>query len=94
MIEVRTLAGDDPLRFEVVIRDEEGETRHEVTMSLATFSTIAGGACTPAHFVEAAFRFLLDREPKEAILKRFDFAVISTYFPEFAREIPRYFTAR
>ena len=38
----------------------------------------------------AAFRFLLDREPKESILRRFDVAVISRYFPEFERELPRY----
>jgi hypothetical protein len=40
--------------------------------------------------VRAAFAFLLDREPKEAILARFDVAVISRYFPEFERELPRY----
>jgi hypothetical protein len=40
--------------------------------------------------VEAAFRFLLDREPKEAILSRFDITVISRYFPEFERELPGY----
>ena len=35
-------------------------------------------------------RFLLDREPKESILSRFDVTVISRYFPEFERELPRY----
>jgi hypothetical protein len=40
--------------------------------------------------VEAAFRFLLDREPKESVLSRFDVTVISRYFPEFGRELPRY----
>jgi hypothetical protein len=33
---------------------------------------------------------LLDREPKESILGRFDVTVISRYFPEFERELPRY----
>ena len=40
--------------------------------------------------LEAAFRFLLDREPKESILGRFDVTVISRYFPEFERELPHY----
>jgi hypothetical protein len=31
---------------------------------------------------------LLDREPKESILGRFDAMVISRYFPEFERELP------
>ena len=39
---------------------------------------------------EATFRFLLDREPKESILTRFDVTVIARYFPEFERELPRY----
>ena len=40
--------------------------------------------------LEAAFRFLLDREPKESILGQFDVKVISSYFPEFERELARY----
>jgi hypothetical protein len=45
----------------------------------------------PERCLEAAFRFLLDREPKESILGRFDVTAISRYFPEFEREMPRYF---
>jgi hypothetical protein len=45
---------------------------------------------TPERMVEAAFRFLLDREPKESILSRFDVNVIARYFPEFERELQRY----
>jgi hypothetical protein len=40
--------------------------------------------------LEAAFCFLLDREPKESILGHFDATMISRYFPEFYRELPRY----
>jgi hypothetical protein len=50
----------------------------------------AWGKHTPERCVEAAFRFLLDREPKEAILRRFDVTVISRYLPEFEQELPRY----
>jgi hypothetical protein len=48
------------------------------------------GMHTPERLIEAAFRFLLDREPKESILRRFDVSVIARYFPEFERELPRY----
>jgi hypothetical protein len=48
------------------------------------------GTRTPEHCIEAAFQFLPDREPKESILPRFDITVISRYFPEFERELPRY----
>jgi hypothetical protein len=51
---------------------------------------VTAGKHTPERCLEAAFRFLLDREPKESILGRFDAMVISRYFPEFERELPRY----
>jgi hypothetical protein len=44
----------------------------------------------PEHCIEAAFQFLLDREPQEPILRRFDITAISRYFPEFERELARY----
>jgi hypothetical protein len=47
-------------------------------------------AADEQHCLEAAFRFLLDREPKESILARFDVTAISRYFPEFEGEMPRY----
>ena len=34
--------------------------------------------------------FATIREPKESILRRFDVTVISRYFPEFERQMPRY----
>ena len=46
------------------------------------------GAHTPELCIEAAFRFLLDREPKESILRWFDITVICRYFPDFERELP------
>ena len=90
MIEVRRIAEGDPLDFEVVVREGESETRHHVTMSRETCNRLTGGKHTPELCVQAAFRFLLDREPKESILGSFDVTVISRYFPEFDRELPRY----
>jgi hypothetical protein len=90
MIEIRRTAEGDPLDFEVVVREGKGETRHHVTMSREACAQLTAGKHTPERCLEAAFRFLLDREPKESILGRFDVAVISRYFPEFERELPRY----
>jgi hypothetical protein len=45
---------------------------------------------TPEQLVDAAFRFLLDRESKEQILARFDISVIARYFPDFEKILPRY----
>ncbi len=93
MIEVKQTAGGDPMRFEVAVTDGATTTHHEVTMSPADFERLALGR-TQAQMIEAAFRFLLDREPKESILGRFDVSVIETYFPEFERTLPGYLPSR
>jgi hypothetical protein len=80
----------DPLEFEVVVHEGESGSRHHVTMKRQTYEQLTVGKCAPERCLEAAFRFLLDREPKESILRRFDVTVISRYFPEFGRELPRY----
>src|SRR5262249_689929 len=92
MIQVRRTAERDPFIFEVVVREGKGETRHHVTMSREMCERLTAGKHTPEGCLEAAFRFLLDREPKESILRRFDVTVVSRYFPEFEREMPRYFS--
>ena len=90
MIEVRRISERGSLNFEVIVREGEGETRHNVTMSREMSERLTAGRHTPERCLEAAFRFLLDREPKELILGRFDLTVISRYFPEFERELPHY----
>jgi len=44
-------------------------------MSRQMCDRLAAGKHTPERCLEAAFRFLLDREPKESILRRFDVTV-------------------
>jgi hypothetical protein len=90
MIEVKRISEGGAFDFEVVVREGEGETRHHVTMSREMCERLTAGKYTPERCLEAAFRFLLDREPKESILRRFDLTAISRYFPEFEREMPRY----
>ena len=89
MIEVTRQSGDDPLTFDVVVREDDEETRHRVTLAAGYFARLAPGRA-PERCIEAAFRFLLDREPAQAILSRFDVDVIAKYFPEFERELPHY----
>jgi hypothetical protein len=90
MIEVKCTGEAEPLEFDVVVREGKGESRHRVTMARQTWQRLTSGKQAPERCVEAAFRFLLDREPKESILARFDVTVIARYFPEFERELPRY----
>jgi hypothetical protein len=85
----------DPARtltFDVIIRDSRGDSRHRVTMQADEAQRWAKLGAEPAHCVEAAMRFLLDREPRESILGAFDIGVIRRYFPEFDEAFPGYLT--
>jgi hypothetical protein len=90
MIDVTRKSGTDPLAFEVVVREGKSESRHQVTMRCDLSQRLTQGRHPPETCIEAAFRFLLDRESKESILGTFDVSVISRYFPEFEQELPRY----
>ena len=94
MIEIKCTADGDPLEFAVIVRNGASETRHQVTIARALCQRFCAGKHTREQCIDAAFRFLLDREPKEAILRRFDVKVISRYFPEFERELPHYLEAK
>lgn len=92
MITVTRLSGGDPLVFAVEIAEAGGSSRHRVSVASADLARLAPGA-PPERLLAAAFRFLLEREPKESILTRFDLSAIAHYFPEFERELPRYLGA-
>jgi hypothetical protein len=89
-IEVTRAQGTDPLHFAVTVTEGSSQSRHQVTLTQGDCVRLGKGGHAPEACIEAAFRFLLDREPKESILARFDVSVIQRYFPEFERELPRY----
>jgi hypothetical protein len=72
--------------FDVTVDDGRGTTTHAVTVWPSDVEHYAPGA-TEEELLEASFRFLLEREPKEAILRTFDVTVIERYFPEYPRVI-------
>ena len=88
---VEPLPGDRPA-YAVTVSEGPGTSRHTVTMAPADHERLAPGT-PPERVIEAAFRFLLDREPKEAILKSFDITVIPRYFPEFEEKLAGYVDA-
>jgi Holliday junction resolvase-like predicted endonuclease len=88
-IDARMIEAGDPLVFEVKVREGASETQHRVTLSRNDFERLSDEA-DAERLINAAFRFLLDREAKESILARFDVSVISRYFPEFERKLPHY----
>ena len=75
--------------FRVRVIDGASETSHRVTVQRDYCARVAGGKLEPQELVRKSFEFLLEREPKESILARFDLQVIPRYFPEYEREIKR-----
>ncbi len=85
------LASEDANSFVVTVRvaDRAGETVHTVTVPRADLARLARPNESVTSFVERCFEFLLAREPKESIMRRFDVMVIARYFPEFEDTIRR-----
>jgi len=90
-IDVQALADG---AFRVRVTEGASQSSHHVTVKPEDYARLANGKAEPAELVRRSFEFLLEREPKESILARFDLAVIARYFPEFAREIQRRLAAR
>ena len=88
-IEVSAQSAGEGWRAEVVVRDGRSETRHAVTLTAADLERFAPGASDPTDLVRASFFFLLEREPKESILRSFALPVIGRYYPEYEAEIRR-----
>ena len=72
--------------FRVEVKEKGNTTVHEVTASPADI-TRYGGEAAAERLLRLSFEFLLEREPKESILRSFDLPVIERYFQEFPREI-------
>ena len=79
----------DNSKFRVRVVESGSETTHDVTVSPNDYTRLTSGKTEPEELVRRSFEFLLEREPKESILTRFDLSVIGRYFPEYEREIRR-----
>lgn len=73
---------------EVGREDVDDNITYNVNLDADTFERITQDAdTTPETFIEATFRFLLEREPKESILREFDVDDIVQYYPNFEQQI-------
>jgi len=88
-IEVESTDHGDYYSLQVTVKEGHSKTQHRVTLQKADYKRLAGNKASPAELVRESFLFLLEREPKESILRSFDLTVIGRYFPEYEREIIR-----
>jgi len=75
-------------RCEVDVVDSRSTTHHSVEVSTADLDRWGRGR-SAEDLVRESFRFLLEREPKESILREFTLSVITRYFPDYENAITR-----
>ena len=84
MIEVTKRSDDE---FEVTVEEGGSSTSHTVTVDDSYYQKLTGGEISKEDLVRRSFEFLLEREPKESILSRFNLKVITRYFPSYETQI-------
>jgi hypothetical protein len=83
--------GDGEFRVRIV--EGASQSAHRVTLKPEDYDRLTAGRVEPKELVRRSFEFLLENEPKESILPRFDLSVIDRYFPQFEHEIRRRLSA-
>lgn len=86
-IEVACEPAGDGWSCRVRVGRDAQATEHQVTVSSAELAAYAPGAAEPSNLVAASFGYLLEREPRESILRRFSLSTIERYFPDYPRAI-------
>jgi hypothetical protein len=88
-ITVACLPDPDSWRCNVRVGEDEGATDHVVMLDHDALRDLAPPGASPEELVLESFRFLLEREPREAILRRFDLPVITRYYADYEEAIRR-----
>ena len=76
--------------FDVIVHDLRSESRRRVTIEANEAQRWKKLDAAPSRCVEAAMRFVMDREPKESILNAFDTNGVRRYFPRLDDAFPSY----
>ncbi|KPK75112.1 MAG: hypothetical protein AMJ89_04820 [candidate division Zixibacteria bacterium SM23_73] len=84
MIEVKKKNSQE---FVVTVSEKDKRTEHAVTVDDEYYKNLTQGAITKEELIKRSFGFLLEREPKESILSKFNLRIIKNYFPEFEGEM-------
>ena len=77
--------------FRVEVKEMNTKTEHLVELTHDYYNFLAEGKVTMEELIKKSFDFLLEREPKESILRKFNLKKISDYFPEYEKSIENYF---
>ncbi|NCO24139.1 MAG: hypothetical protein COZ07_02545 [Candidatus Infernicultor aquiphilus] len=86
MIEVKR---KNQQEFTVKVEKEGVSKEYDVSLDDEYWQDLTGGKIDKEKLIKKSFEFLLEREPKESILPRFNLRIINQYFPEFKEEIKK-----
>ena len=79
---------DGGWRCSVLVGDDPEATEHTVEVDRPTLDDLAPGA-TPEELVRESFAYLLEREPRESIMRAFELPIIGRFFGDYPDEISR-----
>lgn len=82
-----TVAPREKNRYLVTVKEGASSTAHEVSVTPEHLNRYAGPETSPEKLLQVSFEFLLEHEPKESILPKFELSTIERYFPEYPRQI-------
>ena len=79
---------DSGWRCTVTLGEDAAATTHEVSVDREVLDDLAPGA-TPEELVRVSFEFLLEREPRESIMREFELPIIGRFFGDYRDEMLR-----
>lgn len=75
-------------KFMVRVQEVNLVHNYEVQLSWSDYDLWSRGRVAPQDVVRAIFKFLLEKEPADAVFGSFDCAVIRRYFPDVDKRLP------
>lgn len=75
--------------FLVELGNGEGLIEYYVEVDKDYWTRLTNRRIEPAELVAVTFKFLLEKEQKELILKKFNIADVSGFFPNYENEVKR-----
>jgi hypothetical protein len=80
---------EDGWTFLVELGHGEEMIEYSVDVDKDYWTRLTNRRIEPVELVNITFKFLLDKEPKELILKKFNLADVAGYFPMYESEIKK-----
>ena len=86
MVEIERISQNE---FAVVVEGKGDKRQYIVSLDDDYYYLLTQGRIGREELIRKSFQFLLEREPKESILAKFNLKLIKSYFPEFEKEIAK-----